>query len=368
MKFVFLLSGLKAAGLENYLLRFLSFCHGLNKDYQFTIICRGSSTDFSGTLHEKFLNLGVELVHVPMKHSSLIGYFSLYKIFKDSQYHGVIDFSGYLAGPTMFVAWIANIKVRIASYRESRYQFKMNVIKRFFVMLSKRFVIAFSTRILSNSKAAFDFFHEGYAVSSKFKVIKNAINKPTEVDFSQRNEFLAKYHIPEDVFVVGHVGRFIPAKNHNNICEVIKAINQIDPSIYFLLCGNDVCRGMNTLSNSLTNVAYIDYLSDMSVFYNCLDLFYFPSTNEGQPNALLEAMSANVPIVASNISSVVDSVPSEAYPFLVDPYNYDYSVNKILKLRESLSLYPIDIISKQTRDIYSSEKNFYLFLNEICGD
>lgn len=362
------MSGLQAAGLENYLLRFLTFCRGLNKDYHFTIICRGSSVDFYGTLHEKFLNLGVELVHAPMKHSSLSGYFSLYKIFKQTNYDGVIDFSGYLAGPTMFVAWIANIEVRIASYRESRYQFKMNLIKRFYVVCSKKLVVAFSTRILSNSKAAFDFFHKGHAYSSKFKVIKNAINKPTKVDLGQREKFLVKYQIPDNVFVVGHVGRFIPAKNHKNICEVIKSINQIDPSVYFLLCGNDVCRGMNSLSDSLVNVVYIDYLSDLTVFYNCLDLFYFPSANEGQPNALLEAMSANVPIVASNISSVVDSVPLEAYPFLADPDDYDFNVNKILELRESLSSYPFEAICRHIRDIYSSKKNFYLFLNEMCGD
>ncbi len=368
MNCVFLLSGLKPAGLENYLLRFLTFCNSLNKDYHFTIICRGSSEDFNGILHEKFLSLGVKLVHLPMELSSLSGYFSLYKLFKNINPDVVVDFSGILAGPTMFMAWFANISKRITSYRESRYQFKMNLIKKLYVMVSKKLIVFFSTRILSNSRSALDFFHREHKLSPKFKVIKNSINKHKQASLSQQQRFFEKYQIPDEAFVVGHVGRFTPAKNHENIFEVIKSINKIDQSIYFILCGQDVCKGMNSLPGELSNVVYIEYLSDLNVFYSCLDLFYFPSVNEGQPNVLLEAMSASVPIIASNISSIIDSIPEEAHEFLVDPSCNVSNIKKILELRESRSLYPFQAVDSYIKDIYLSEKNFYLFLNEFSGE
>ena len=367
MKFIFILSGLKSAGLENYLLRFLTFCNSLDKDYHFTIICRGSSEDFNGILNQKFLNLGVKLVHLPMKFSSLSGYLSLYKIFKNINYDVVVDFSGILAGPTLLLAWYANIAIRITSYRESRYQFKMNLIKKLYVMVSKKLIVAFSTRILSNSKSALDFFHREHEMSPKFSVIKNSINKPKKVSLSQKQNFLEKYRIPNKAFLVGHVGRFTPAKNHKSICEVIKSINKIDQSIYFILCGEDVRKGMNSLSGELSNLICIDYLSDLNILYSCLDLFYFPSLNEGQPNVLLEAMSVGVPIIASNISPIIDSIPEEAYEFLVDPCCNTSNVKKILEFRENKSLYPFQAIDRHIKDIYLSEKNFYLFLNELCG-
>mgnify|MGYP003706621381 CR=1 FL=1 len=367
MKFVFILSGLKSAGLENYLLRFLTFCNSLDKDYHFTIICRGSFEDFNGTLHDKFLDLGVELIHLPMKLSSLSGYLSLYKLFKNINSDVVVDFSGYLAGPTMFLAWHTNISVRIAAYRESRYQFKMNFLKKLYVIVSKKLIIAFSTKIISNSKSAFDFFHKDYELNTKFRVIKNSINKPKEVSLIQQQNFLQKYQIPDEAFVIGHVGRFTPAKNHKSICEVIKSINKIDQSIYFILCGEGVCRGMNSLSGSLSNVIYIDHLSDLNVLYSCLDLFYFPSVNEGQPNVLLEAMSAGVAIIASNISPIIDSIPKEACEFLVDPCNSASNVKKILELRENRSLYPFQKVDQHMKEIYISERNFYFFLNELSG-
>ena len=45
---------------------------------------------------------------------------------------------------------------------------------------------------------------------------------------------------------------------------------------------------------------------------------------------LLEAMAADVPIVASNISPIVDSVPVESMPFLVNPSDCQSCVETVL--------------------------------------
>ena len=93
---------------------------------------------------------------------------------------------------------------------------------------------------------------------------------------SQQLEFRLKHKIPKDAFLVGHVGRFTPAKNHENICRVIEAINSIDDTIFFLLCGRDVQSGVKEFAAQICNVRFIDHLEDLSIFFACIDLFYFP--------------------------------------------------------------------------------------------
>ena len=51
----------------------------------------------------------------------------------------------------------------------------------------------------------------------------------------------------------------------------------------------------------------------------CMDLFLFPSLYEGSPSALLEAMAAGVPLVASDIAPNVLAVPDEAKGYLAGP-------------------------------------------------
>lgn len=49
------------------------------------------------------------------------------------------------------------------------------------------------------------------------------------------------------------------------------------------------------------------------------DVFVLPSYNEGQPFALLEAMSASLPVVTTNVGGVMDTVVDGANGFLVQP-------------------------------------------------
>ena len=67
------------------------------------------------------------------------------------------------------------------------------------------------------------------------------------------------------------------------------------------------------------------------------DLFMLPSKWEGMPMTLIEAMSAAMPIIASNVGGVPDMLENERSALLIEP-NADEIVEVILKLKENESL------------------------------
>ena len=367
MKVVFLLSGLGSGGLENYLLRFLTYCARSNLQLEATIICRGEARGKEAVLVSKFIALGVIIEHMPIHHLSLTKHYQLYKYLKEKQFDVLCDFGGYLSGFIMFIAFYLGIRIRIASYRESRFQFEATLMKRIFVAISKRLVAIFATKIISNSVDAFLYFHPKYQKGKKYKVIENSINLHEKLNICHREQFRLSNGIPIDAFVVGHVGRFTRAKNHPMVAEFISNINKSDNTVHFLLCGQGVKDGMAALDAKLLNVHYIDFLGSLDVFYSALDLFYFPSLNEGQPNVLLEAQSVGLPIIASDIRAIKNTVPELVNPFLVPALDMKRTLAMYNNYRNNPSIFPSDKVSKIIRKKYASDLNFAIFFDELKG-
>lgn len=110
--------------------------------------------------------------------------------------------------------------------------------------------------------------------------------------------------IPDDVFVVGHVGRLAPEKNLGYLADAIRRFLTIDKTAHFLVVGDGpMRRAMNELFHGhgiagrihLAGALEGDSLADM---YAAMDVFAFSSHSETQGLVLAEAMAAGVPVVA----------------------------------------------------------------------
>ncbi len=66
-------------------------------------------------------------------------------------------------------------------------------------------------------------------------------------------------------------------------------------------------------------VVFTGQLTDVQPFYAMADVFALPSHSEGSPNVLLEAMVANLPIVASAVGGVPEMVANDESALLVPP-------------------------------------------------
>lgn len=357
----FIVTTLNSGGLENYLLRFLKYSENNLKPL---VICKGGEF---GDLEHRYYNIkDISLVKMEIGYINIISLVQLYAVLRKYEVDVVCDFTGNFAGLPLLISKFAGIKSRIAFYRGATNHFKEDKFRLLYNNLVKALVKKYATTILSNSLAAFNFFFPHKIVADKrFHLIPNGIDSD---DFCKESSNLrGELSIPNSAFVIGHVGRYNSAKNHNTIIQVAIALCVSNPDFYFVLCGKGVDENLKEVISraKLTDrIRLLGYRSDVSRVLNTLDVFYFPSVTEGQPNALIEAMVKGLPFVASNIGPILETVPENLHNQLVAPNDVDSAVSKLIALYHSHNRHKYTC-AEWAKEKYSADSCFSLFMEKL---
>ena len=344
---VFFVNDLNAGGIENYLLRFL---HHYDGKIVPTVVCKSA---VFGDLEEKYRKIKhITLVPLKMGYFDVLGCRNTYLFLKNGNFDTAVDFTGNFAAFPLLMAKLAKIKTRIVFYRGATNHFEETFFKKKYNSFLNFVVLNAATSILSNSKAALRFFFKKQN-DKRFEVIYNGLDASSFLN-STKN-LREELNIPNDAFVISHVGRFTEAKNHKTIIETAIALCKQNKEIYFILCGKNVDVNLKERverENLCEKIKLLGYRSDVILILNSSDAFYFPSLTEGQPNALIEAMIVGLPFVASNIEPVKESVPEDFHQFLVNP-------NDVSSAMEMLQLLFKDEVARKNMNLSQWAKEHY---------
>ncbi len=138
--------------------------------------------------------------------------------------------------------------------------------------------------------------------------------------------------------VVLFVGRLIPRKGLTYLIQAAKTVVQHNKNALFLIVGNGPLKNSlikQVKTERLTaNFAFLGDVSenDLTELYRCADVFAFPSIQEGQGIALLEAQATAKPVVAFNVSGVVEAIQPGKTALLAKSGNSDELAEALLKL------------------------------------
>jgi glycosyltransferase involved in cell wall biosynthesis len=355
-----------AGGIENYLLRFLQFNN--NDNWSCTVIVRNART---GDLTKEYEELNIRLRYQGVGYANPLKWYRLYRHFKKESYDTICDFNGNFGGIPMLVGKLAGVTNRITFYRRSSRAYKQTALKLFYDEYLNRLVYLCSTRVLSNSRHALDvFFKDRYksASNGQFKIIPNGINlKDFKTKYS-KEQARDKLNIRKDAYVIGHIGRFDPAKNHEMMFKVAGELIKETSDIRFLFCGKgtDSEEFMKAMQKyGISSRCYcLGLQDDIPMVLRAMDLFYFPSVTEGQPNALIEAMIMGLPVLASRIPPICEIIPEKLQDdVLIDPKKVSESVKRITDIyNKTVELVNLEAFMKNKFD---ANKNFKLFKNEF---
>lgn len=146
--------------------------------------------------------------------------------------------------------------------------------------------------------------------------------------------------IGKDIFVIGYLGRLAPMKGVEILLRAFMDFMEKSPEKVLVLVAGDgpLRQELEAMvrENHLRGVKFLGSYSDVSSFFESIDVFVFPSFFEGSPIALLEAMAAGCAIIASDIQSVREIAGDSILMF--PPGNFRKLSQMLLELRGNPTL------------------------------
>ena len=202
-----------------------------------------------------------------------------------------------------------------------------------------RWSLSHADRVVTVCRAFAQELADSTGVSiDQISVQHNSIRRQPPVSAADTEALRKRLGIGDDDRVVLSVGRLSREKAHIDLLEGFKRLREMKPAISctLIIVGDGPERSKLEAAaatlNCKAHVIFAGQVSDVQPLYAIADVFALPSHTEGSPNVLLEAMAANLPIVATAVGGVPEMVENNQSALLVRPNDPPAIAASIAKL------------------------------------
>jgi len=192
----------------------------------------------------------------------------------------------------------------------------------------------------------------------RIRVRHNSIRPVSEPAAEDVRALRERLGIVENEAVILSVGRLSKEKAHADLVKAFKQLCTTNPDLNckLVIVGDgperEPLESASAQSGLSQRIIFAGQVTDVRPFYAMSDVFVLPSLTEGSPNVLLEAMAAQVPIVATAVGGVPEIVENEESALLVpatDPATLAAAIARLLadaELGRRLTRNAAEIVSK----------------------
>lgn len=259
------------------------------------------------------LSIWADLVYVTDVYS--VGYFAyLTKKFLRKKY--IVRFAGDAAWETAVASgWTSDY---IIDFQKNKYNSKIERLKNRRAIIMKN-----ADKVIAVSNFMFGVAQNIGVDEKNIKVIYNAVDFTSQKYEDLYSEIKERYKGKKIILTSC---RLTPWKGVDQIIKTIPDIKKGVGGVVFLIAGDgperkkleELADKMN-LKNEVVFLGKIDYLTNLN-YMRAADVFVLNTNYEGLSHTLLEAMTAGVPIVATDVGGNPETITTEKEGILV-PYN-----------------------------------------------
>ena len=206
--------------------------------------------------------------------------------------------------------------------------------KRWYHRFLDRVVCARADSVLCCSHSVKRFAQRGLRLpENRFWVQHNCIDLQSLQGANEiaRHRIRKEFGIPHDAIVYGTVSTLRREKGHHVLLDAWRsALQATSRPARLLIVGDGPLRDeLKNASADMDSVIWVGQRPNPAEFLAAMDVFVFPSVNEGLGIALLEAMATGLPIIASNCGGIPEVVDASD---LVAPENREVLSHAITKM------------------------------------
>ncbi|AEF84492.1 capsular polysaccharide biosynthesis protein [Treponema primitia ZAS-2] len=345
----------------------MNYVINMNPDkFQFDFICYSYHNEQPGCRKE-IIDNGGRIFIVPGRKKNISNYKMLNKICKNNYYDIVWVNLGDLFNIRLLkIARKHNIRKRIVHGHSIGSE--AGIISRLVHQINKILLPKYATDFWACSKIAGEyFFTKKIRCSSSFKIIHNAIDaKKFNFKNDIRNMKRKELNVDGN-FVIGHVGRFSPVKNHQFLVKIFYEIYKKCPDSILLLIGEGELRtDIERLVKSLAlekNIYFLGHRMDMPELFHAMDVFVFPSYFEGLGLAVVEAQAASLQCFVSKTVPTEVKIVRDSVSFIDINETAEKWADEILQKKYYQRISTLEEMKNQEYDIKTESKKMELYLS-----
>lgn len=165
----------------------------------------------------------------------------------------------------------------------------------------------------ANSNSVSKFYQQQIGISEKrISVIPNGVPQRQSKSTA---DIRTELNLPSDSRLVGFVGRLAPQKCLKDLIWGFHLLQSDLDNVFLVIIGDGPSRNeLGEFGRQLgcrDRIYFTGHRNDALDVVDQLDAFCLPSSFEGMSNSLMEAMSAGVPAVVSNIAANMELIKHE---------------------------------------------------------
>lgn len=294
------------------------YFHISKKEIHIDFMIHAKSGCHDNPIHRKLMESGAEIFYVcPRNINIKKNRQDILEILKHHKYDIIHAHTDAVGSLILKLARKSGIKNRIAHSHNTAHQLQIKDLKSFlhYIYLEVcRIAIRFeATHYMACSERAAEWLF-GKRLTHQLRkvyILHNAIDTKKYHFLPEKREKIRDEMGISNKYVIGHVGRFVPQKNHEGLIDIFTEFHKKRPNSILLLIGEGVLfekiKNMVKKTGIEDSVIFAGAVSNVYDYMQGMDVFVLPSLFEGLPVTVIEAQAEGLPVLISdNVSKQTD--------------------------------------------------------------